>query len=74
MPPFFFIRRIPDEEVPQHMKAYMERTGRKRGDEKKLVGGLSSKKLLLYAPLLQWYVKHGAEITAGDESAEVVRR
>ena len=64
MPPFFFTRKIHDEEVPQHMKAYMERTGRKRGDGKKLVGGLSTQKLLLYAPLLQWYVKHGAEITA----------
>ena len=46
------------------MKAYMERTGRKRGDGKKLVGGLSAQKLLLYAPLLQWYMNHGAEITA----------
>ena len=63
MPPFFFTRHILDEEVPQHMKAYMERTGRKRGDGKKLVGGFSAKKLLLYAPLLQWYVNHGAEIT-----------
>ena len=42
----------------------MERTGRKRGAGKKLVGALSAQKLLLYAPLLQWYVKHGAEITA----------
>ena len=29
-----------------------------------LAGGLSAKKLLLYAPLLRWYVNHGAEITA----------
>ena len=64
MPPFFFTRQIPDEAVPQHMKDYMNRTGRKRGEGKKLVGGLSAQKLLLYAPLLQWYVKHGAEITA----------
>ena len=46
------------------MKDYMKRAGRKRGEGKKLVGGLSAQKLLLYAPLLQWYVKHGAEITA----------
>ena len=64
MPTFFFTRQIHDEEVLQHMKAYMERTGCKRGDGKKLVGGLSTQKLLLYAPLLQWYVKHGAEIKA----------
>ena len=64
MPPFFFTRQIPEQAVPQHMKDYMERTGRKRGDGKKLVGALSAKKLLLYAPLLRWYVNHGAVITA----------
>ena len=42
MPPFFFTKQIPDEAVPQHMKAYMERTGRKRGAGKKLVGALSA--------------------------------
>ena len=64
MPPFFFTKQIPDEAVPQHMKAYMERTGRKRGARKKQVGGRSAQKLLLYARLLQWYMKHGTEITA----------
>ena len=64
MPPFFFTRQIPEQAVPQHMKDYMERTGRKRGDGKKLVGALSAKKLLLYEPLLRWYVNHGAVITA----------
>ena len=44
MPPFFFTRQIPEQAVPQHMKDYMERTGRKRGDGKKLVGALSAKK------------------------------
>ena len=28
------------------------------------LGGLSAQKLLLYEPLLQWYVSHGAKITA----------
>ena len=46
------------------MKDYMERTGRKRGEGKKLVGALSAQNLLLYAPLLKWYVKHGAKIMA----------
>ena len=64
MPPFFFTEQIPDQAVPQHMKEYMEWTGRKRGDGKKLVGALSARKLLLYEPLLQWYVSHGAKITA----------
>ena len=64
MPPFFFTKQIPDEALPQYMKDYVARTGRKRGDGKKLVGGLSAQKLPLYEPLLQWYVSHGAQITA----------
>ena len=64
MPPFFLNEQIPDQAVPQHMKEYMARTGRKRGAGKKLVGALSARKLLLYEPLLQWYVSHGANITA----------
>jgi len=59
MPPFFFTKQIPDEAVPQHMKDYMAHTGRKRRAGKKLVGRLSAQKLLLYEPLLQWYVSHG---------------
>ena len=39
IPPFFFTKQIPNEAVLQHMKAYMERTGQKRGAGKKPVGG-----------------------------------
>ena len=63
MPPFFFTKHIPEEAVPQHMNDDMKRTAWKRGEGKRLVGFLSARKLLLYASLLQWYVKHGAEIT-----------
>jgi len=64
MLPFFFTRQIPDEAVLQHMKDYLQRTSIQRGDGKKLVGALSAQKLLLYAPLLRWYVEHGAVIKA----------
>ena len=47
MPPFFFTKQIPDEAVPQHLKDYLQRTGRKRSERKKLVGVLSAQKLLL---------------------------
>ena len=46
------------------MKDYLQRTGRKRGDGKKLVELLSAQKLLLYVLLLSWYVEHGAQIQA----------
>ena len=45
------------------MLDYLKHTGRNRGDENKLVGALSAEKLLVYAPLLRWYVDHGAVIT-----------
>ena len=52
MCPFFYNEEVPVEAVPQHIL-----------DGKKLVGALSAKKILLYAPLLRWYLEHGAVIT-----------
>ena len=46
------------------MLDYLKRMGRNRGDRKKLVGALFAEKLLVYAPLLRWYVDHGAVIMA----------
>ncbi|KAL9959464.1 hypothetical protein ACROYT_G032790 [Oculina patagonica] len=64
MPPFFYNKEVPGEAVPNHMLEYLQKTKRNRGDGKKLVGALSAKMILLYAPLLRWYVKHGAVIKA----------
>ena len=64
MCPFFYNKKVPVEAVPQQMLDYLKHTGRNRGDGKKLVGELSAEKLLMYAPLLRWYVDHGAVIRA----------
>lgn len=32
-------------------------------DQQKLVGTLSAQKILLFAPLLKWYLDHGLKIT-----------
>lgn len=40
---------------------YLHQTGRVRGSGKKL---LSAEKMLVYEPLLQWYLAHRAEIKA----------
>jgi len=64
MCPFFYTKKVPVEAVSQQMLDYLKRTGRNRGDGKKLVGALFAEKLLVYAPLLRWYVDHGAVITA----------
>ena len=64
MPPLFYSKEIPVEAVPQEMLDYLERTGRTRSTDAKLVGALSAKKILLYAPLLRWYLAHGLVVTA----------
>ena len=64
MCPFFYNKKVPVQAVPQQMLDYLKRTGRNRGDGKKLLRALSAEKLLVLAPLLRWYVDHGAVITA----------
>ena len=63
MCPIFFNKEVRIEVVPKNMLDYVRRTGRKRGDGKKLVGALSAERLLVYNSLLLWYVDHGAVIT-----------
>ena len=43
---------------------YQERTGCTDSKAKKLCRWLAGEKLLVYAPLLEWYLDHGLEITA----------
>ena len=62
MCPFFHNKPVPTKAVPEHMLKYLRDTGRKRGEDKKLMGTLSAQKILVYAPLLLWYVNHGAVI------------
>ena len=64
-PPLFINRSVPDNAVPQHMHDYLQHSGRKHfPDQQKLLGVLSAKKILLYAPLLQWYLNNGLKLTA----------
>ena len=62
MCPFFHNKVVPAKAVSEHMLKYLRDTGRKRGEDKKLMGTLSAQRMLVYAPLLLWYVNHGAVI------------
>ena len=63
--PLFVVDSVPEELVPEHMKEYQKATGRKTlKDTKKLLGVTKAKKILLYTPLLKWYLNHGLEVTA----------
>ena len=63
--PLFVVDSIPHNFVPDHMKEYQERTDRKTlTGSKKLLGVLRAKRILLYTPLLKWYLEHGLIVTA----------
>ena len=65
MPPLFYNKPVPSEAVPQHMKDYLAKSKRKpMYHQQKLVGALSAEKILMYAPLLKWYLDQGLKITA----------
>ena len=65
MAPLFVVQEIPDRYIPEEMKISKEKTGRKTvKGTKKLLGVMKAKKILLYTPLVEWYLKHGLRLTA----------
>ena len=62
--PLFVISEVSEEQIPQHMKDYKINTGRKMiKNNKKLLGVMKTEKILLYSPLLKWYLNHGLKVT-----------
>ena len=62
--PLFVISEVSEEQIPQHMKDYKVNTGRKMiKNNKKLLGVMKAEKILLYSPLLKWYLNHGLQVT-----------
>ena len=69
--PLFVVQEIPDRDIPEEMKIYKEKTGRKTvKGTKKLLGVMKAKKILLYTPLIEWYLQHGLRLTAVHQSTE----
>ena len=65
MAPLFVVQEIPDRDIPEEMKIYNEKTGRKTVKcTKKLLGVMKAKKILLHTPLIEWYLQHGLRSTA----------
>ena len=62
-PPLFYNSYIPSKAIAAHMKEYLQWTKRAGIQTEKLCERLTGKKILLYAPLLEWYLEHGLEIT-----------
>ena len=62
--PLFVISEVPEDQIPQHMIDYKINTGRKMiKNNKKLLGVMKAEKILLYSPLLKWYLNHGLQVT-----------
>ena len=62
--PLFVVQEIPDRDIPEEMKIYKEKTGRKTvKGTKTLLGIMKAKKILLYRPLIEWYLQHGLRLT-----------
>ena len=65
MSPLFVVQEIPpDRDIPEEMKIYKEKTGRKTvKGTKVLLGVIKAKKILLYTSLIEWYLQHGFRLT-----------
>ena len=75
LPPIFINQSVGEEGIPQHMKDYLAKSGRTTTpNQKKLLGVLKAEKVLLYAPLLQWYHEHGVNIKAVHRTIDYVPR
>ena len=62
--PLFILDEVPEEQIPQHMKDYQINTGRKKiKNNKKRLGVMKAEKILIYSPLLKWYLNHGMQVT-----------
>ena len=62
--PLFILDEVSENQIPQHMKDYQINTGRKKiKNNKKLLGVMKAEKILLYSPLLKWYLNHGLRVT-----------
>ena len=63
--PLFVIDAVPEDQIPQHMKDCQEGTVRKtaRGT-KKLLGATKTTRILLYMPMLKWYLSHDFKVTS----------
>ena len=62
--PLFILSEVPEDQIPQHMRDYKINKGRKKiKNNKKLLGVMKAEKILLYSPLLKWYLNHGLQVT-----------
>lgn len=74
MAPLFVTTEVPYQSIGKHMKEHVKTHGLSQSSRTLLVAGLKAKKLLLFSPLLKWYIEHGLLVTRIFEVIEYVRQ
>ena len=65
MSPLFVVQEIPNRDTLEEMKIYKKKSGRKTvKGTKKLLGVMKAEKIILYTPLIEWYLQHCLRLTA----------
>ena len=63
MAPIFCTTDIPFKCIGKHMQEHVKAHNLSQSSRSLLVGGLRAKTLLLFSPLLKWYLDHGLLVT-----------
>ena len=63
MPPIFKNVDIARADLSPHMQEFAIENGMLKSPQRSLIGSMFGKKILLLTTLLQWYLKHGLQIT-----------
>jgi hypothetical protein len=63
MTPIFKNAEIKFEDIGEYMKNYHNENNIPFNKEKQLIGSYFGKEILLYTPLLKWYLQQGLKIT-----------
>ena len=62
--PLFLVDSVPENMILKHIKDYQKNTGRKTlQSSRKLLGVAKAENILLYTPVLKWYLNHGLKVT-----------
>ena len=71
MAPLFVVQEIPDCNIPEEIKIYKKKTARNTvKGTKTLLGVMNEKKIILYTPLIKWYLPHDLRLTAIHQLVE----
>ena len=74
MAPLFVVQEILDRDILEKMKVFKEKNGWKTvKGTKNVLRVMKAKKILLYTPLIEWYLQHGLKLTAVHQLIEYER-